>query len=141
MVNPDRIIEEEPQALQYSNQREVEMENMASSDPEIFSSPYENSTSSYPFPARQHAGSTTSSQKPIITTIQRSDTISVPRGSNCVTIRITMPSSFGLRSWRWYEAAIETMAVGVYLYATFVLTSLLFLNADNAIVYATVMAL
>ncbi|KAL8902934.1 MAG: hypothetical protein Q9171_007561, partial [Xanthocarpia ochracea] len=133
MVNPDRIIEEEPQALQYSSQREVEMENMASSDPEIFSSPYENSTSSYPFPARQHAGSTTSSQKPIITTIQRSDTISVPRGSNCVTIRITMPSSLGLRSWRWYEAAIETMAVGVYLYATFVLTSLLFLNADNAI--------
>ncbi|KAL8837050.1 MAG: hypothetical protein Q9176_005919 [Flavoplaca citrina] len=141
MVNPDRIIEEEPQALQYSNQREVEMETMASSDPEIFSSPYENSTSSYPFPARQHAGSTTSSQKPIITTIQRSDTISVPRSTNCVTIRITMPSSFGLRSWRWYEAAIETMAVGVYLYATFVLTSLLFLNADKAIVYATVMAL
>ena len=36
---------------------------------------------------------------------------------------------------------IETIAVGIYLYATFVLTSLLFLNADKAIVYATVMAI
>ena len=66
---------------------------------------------------------------------------SVPQGSNCVTIRIAMPSNFGLRSWRWYEALIETTAVGIYLYATFVLTSLLFLNADKAIIYATVMAI
>ena len=65
----------------------------------------------------------------------------VPRGSNCVTIRVVMPSNFGFRSWRWYEALIETLAVGIYLYATFVLTSLLFLNADKAIVYATVMAI
>ena len=72
--------------------------------------------------------------------IRRSDT-SVPRGSNCVTIRVAMPSNFGFRSWRWYEALIETTAVGIYLYATFVLTSLLFLNADKAIVYATVMAI
>ena len=71
---------------------------------------------------------------------RRRDT-SVPHGSNCVTIRVAMPSNFGFRSWRWYEALIETMAVGIYLYATFVLTSLLFLNADKAIVYATVMAI
>ena len=72
--------------------------------------------------------------------IRRSDT-SVAYGSNCVTIRVVMPSNFGFRSWRWYEALIETTAVGIYLYATFVLTSLLFLNADKAIVYATVMAI
>lgn len=58
-----------------------------------------------------------------------------------MTIRIAMPSSLGWRSWRSYEAVIGTMAVGVYLYATFVLTSLLFLNADKAIDYATVMAI
>ena len=72
--------------------------------------------------------------------MRRRDT-SVPHGSNCVTIRMAMPSNFGLRSWRWYEALIETTAVGIYLYATFVLTSLLFLNADKAIIYATVMAI
>ena len=71
----------------------------------------------------------------------RRSATSVPRGSNCVTIRVAMPSNFGFRSWRWYEALIETTAVGIYLYATFVLTSLLFLNADKAIVYATVMAI
>ena len=66
---------------------------------------------------------------------------SVPQGRTCVTIRIAMPSNFGFRSWRWYEALIETTAVGIYLYATFVLPSLLFLNADKAIVYAIVMAI
>ena len=65
----------------------------------------------------------------------------IPRGSHCVTVRIVMPSNFGFRSWRWYEALIETMSVGIYLYATFVLTSLLYLNADKAIQYATVMAM
>ena len=73
-------------------------------------------------------------------TTRRRDT-SVPEGSNCVTIRVTMPSNFGFRSWRWYETLIETAAVGIYLYATFVLTSLLFLNADKAIEYATVLAI
>ena len=52
-----------------------------------------------------------------------------------------MPSSFGFRSWGWYEAIIEAIAVGIYLYATFVLTSLLFLNADKAMMYATTMAI
>ena len=36
---------------------------------------------------------------------------------------------------------IEAIAVGVYLYAKFLLNTLLFLNADKAIGYATVMAL
>jgi hypothetical protein len=43
--------------------------------------------------------------------------------------------------WGWFEAAIETLAVGVYLYATFVLTSSLFLSGEQAIIYATVMVL
>ncbi len=43
--------------------------------------------------------------------------------------------------WGWFEAAIETLAVGVYLYATFVLTSLLFLSGEQAIIYATIMVL
>lgn len=77
---------------------------------------------------------------PLEPVMRRSDT-SGPSGSNCVTIRVTMPSNFGFCSWRWYEALIETAAVGIYLYATFVLTSLLFLNAEKAIEYATVMAI
>lgn len=73
-------------------------------------------------------------------TLRRSET-SLLQGSNCVTIRIVMPSNFGFRSWRWYETVIETLSVGIYLYATFVLTSLLFLNADRAIEFTTVMAI
>ena len=67
--------------------------------------------------------------------------ISRLRGINSVTGRIAMSSSFGLRIWRWYETIIETVAVGFYLYATFVLTSTLFLNADQAIIFSTIMAI
>ena len=98
-------------------------------------------TSSYTPMGHQLRRESASSRTPMMTSMRRSDTISQLQGSNCVTIRIVMPSNFGWRSWRWYEAAIETTAVGIYLYATFVLTSLLFLNADKAIVYATVMAI
>lgn len=70
--------------------------------------------------------------------VQRSDTIAAYEGAYIRTC-ITMPSNFGLRSWRWYEAIVESLAVGIYLYATFVLTSTIFLNADKAIVYSTVM--
>ncbi|KAF2114993.1 hypothetical protein BDV96DRAFT_576267 [Lophiotrema nucula] len=70
--------------------------------------------------------------------ISRSDTIaSYDRAY--IRVCITMPSQFGWRSWRSYEAAIESLAVGIYLYATFVMTSILFLNADKAIWWATVM--
>lgn len=73
-------------------------------------------------------------------TTSRANTIAT-YGKDCVTVRITMHSNFGFRSWRCYETIIECLAVGIYLYATFVLTSTLFLNADHAIEYATVMAL
>lgn len=70
----------------------------------------------------------------------RSGTIAFYEGAY-VRVCITMPSNFGLRSWRCYEAVIEVLTVGIYLYATFVLTSTLFLNADRAIVYSTVMTM
>ena len=73
-------------------------------------------------------------------TTHRTDTITT-YGQDYVTVRVVMHSNFGLRSWRCFEAIIESLAVGIYLYATFVLTSTLFLNADKAIVYATVMSL
>jgi hypothetical protein len=44
-------------------------------------------------------------------------------------------------SWGWFEAILEALAVGIYLYATFVLTSLLYLSGQQAIVYATPMSL
>jgi hypothetical protein len=43
--------------------------------------------------------------------------------------------------WAWFEATIETLAVGLYLYATFVLTSSLFFSGEQAIIYATIMVL
>lgn len=85
---------------------------------------------------RRHASS---SSAPTI--VRRNSTALLVGRSNCMTIRIVMPSSFGFRSWGCYEAIIEAIAVGIYLYATFVLTSLLFLNADKAIMYATTMAI
>ncbi|KAI4233880.1 MAG: hypothetical protein LQ349_004125, partial [Xanthoria aureola] len=94
----------ERQALRYPNGTESPYPKTTSPSSGI-------STRSYPLVARQDSVSSASS-----------DAVSVPRDGNYVTIRITMPSSFGWRSWRWYEAVIETLAVGVYLYATFVLT-------------------
>jgi len=44
-------------------------------------------------------------------------------------------------SWGWFETMIETMAVGIYLYATFVLSSSMFLSGEQAIIYATIMIL
>lgn len=58
-----------------------------------------------------------------------------------IVIQITMPDDFGLRSWRWYEAFLETIAVGIYLYATFVLTSSLFMSGDMALTYASIVTL
>lgn len=68
----------------------------------------------------------------------RSNTVAFYEG-DYVRVCITMPSIFGFRSWRSYEAIIEALAVGISLYATFVLTSTLFFNAERAIVYSTVM--
>lgn len=44
-------------------------------------------------------------------------------------------------SWAWFDAVIETLAVGVYLYATFMLTSSLFIDGNAGIVYMTTMVL
>jgi hypothetical protein len=62
-------------------------------------------------------------------------------GEYCITVKVIMPSEFGLRSWRTFETFIEVMAVGIYLYATFVLMSLVFFTAQRAIVFATQMAI
>ncbi|KDQ19491.1 hypothetical protein BOTBODRAFT_28066 [Botryobasidium botryosum FD-172 SS1] len=43
--------------------------------------------------------------------------------------------------WGWYEAGIESIAVGIYLYATFVLASTLFLTGEQSIEYTTLMVL
>ncbi len=59
--------------------------------------------------------------------------------ANYVTIQIKMPTSDGFRSWASYDVIIETGAVAIYLYATFVLTSTLFLNAEKAMGYVMVM--
>lgn len=58
-----------------------------------------------------------------------------------IVLAISMPDEMGLRSWRWYEATIETLAVGVYLYATFVLTSTQFLSGNTGLAFVTIMAL
>jgi hypothetical protein len=62
-------------------------------------------------------------------------------GEHCITVQIVMPSNFGVRSWRTLETTIEVLAVGIYLYATFVLMSLSFFTAERAIVFATQMAI
>jgi len=58
-----------------------------------------------------------------------------------IVLTISMPGEMGIRSWRWYEATIETLAVGVYLYATFVLTSTQFLSGNTGLAFVTIMAL
>jgi hypothetical protein len=44
-------------------------------------------------------------------------------------------------AWAWYEAMLEAGAVGIYLYATFVLTSSLFISGSEGITYMVVMVL
>lgn len=52
------------------------------------------------------------------------------------SIEITMRYDW---AWQYYEAAMEALAVGIYLYATFVLTSSLFVSGSTGIIYMTVM--
>lgn len=54
------------------------------------------------------------------------------------TVTITMRRE---AFWQWYEAAIETVAVGVYLYATIVLGSILFLTGQSSIEYVVTLVL
>ncbi|KAI9876281.1 MAG: hypothetical protein M1830_006880 [Pleopsidium flavum] len=42
--------------------------------------------------------------------------------------------------WRWWSTAVQAAAVAIYLYATFVLCSVLFLTGNEAIAYAVTMA-
>ena len=58
-----------------------------------------------------------------------------------IVLAVSMPGEMGIRSWRWYEATIETLAVGVYLYATFVLASTQFLSGNTGLAFVTIMAL
>ena len=53
-------------------------------------------------------------------------------------VRVEFPTE---ASCRWWNTAIQAVAVGIYLYATFVLSSVLFLTGDEAIMYAVVMTL
>lgn len=45
------------------------------------------------------------------------------------------------RAWAWYDTIIESLAVGIYLYATFVLASSLFISGSAGITYMTTMVL
>ena len=72
--------------------------------------------------------------------ISRTETY-ISYGEHCITVQVVMPTNFGIRSWRTLETFIEVMAVGIYLYATFVLMSLIFFTAQRAIVFAIQMAI
>ncbi|KAK0190426.1 hypothetical protein F5146DRAFT_1194158 [Armillaria mellea] len=43
--------------------------------------------------------------------------------------------------WQWYEATLETLAVGIYLYGTIILGSTLFLTGQQSIIYLVVTVL
>ncbi|OXV10961.1 hypothetical protein Egran_01278 [Elaphomyces granulatus] len=72
--------------------------------------------------------------------ISRTETF-VSYGEHCITVKVVMPTNLGFRSWRTLEAFIEVMAVGIYLYATFILMSLVFFTAQRAIVFAIQMSI
>lgn len=55
-----------------------------------------------------------------------------------LTVCVEFPSE---AHWRWWNTAIQAVAVGIYLYATFVLSSVLFLTGNEAILYAVGMTL
>ncbi len=58
--------------------------------------------------------------------------------SDSVMVRVEFPSE---AHWRWWDAAVQAVAVGIYLYATFCLSSMLFLSGNEAILYAVGMTL
>lgn len=91
-----------------------------------------------PSPAPPGASTSSAVKSPASTTAANSQPSS---GEPMIVLAITMPDEMGIRSWRWYEATIETLAVGVYLYATFVLTSTQFLSGNTGLTFVTIMAL
>ncbi|EIM81892.1 uncharacterized protein STEHIDRAFT_124764 [Stereum hirsutum FP-91666 SS1] len=70
-------------------------------------------------------------------TTPQSSPPSTPDASTLV-VRVRM---WHVALWGWYEAAIEVLAVGVYLYATIVLSSVLFLSGQQSMIYTVVMVL
>lgn len=58
--------------------------------------------------------------------------------SDSLIVRLELPSEAHLR---WWNTAVQAVAVGIYLYATFVLSSVLFLTGQEAILYAVGMTL
>ena len=71
---------------------------------------------------------------------QLRDSATTVSGGRLAVWRITI-ITITMRHESWFEATIETLAVGIYLYATFVLTGSLFLSRELAIIDATVMVL
>jgi len=61
-----------------------------------------------------------------------------PNDDDTLIVRVEFRSE---AHWRCWNTAIQAVAVGIYLYATFVLCSVLFLTGYEAITYATGMAL
>ncbi|KAI9750653.1 MAG: hypothetical protein M1815_001688 [Lichina confinis] len=55
-----------------------------------------------------------------------------------LVVRVEFPNE---TSWRWWNTFIQAIAVGVYLYATFVLGSTLFLTGYESILYCVCMVL
>jgi hypothetical protein len=55
-----------------------------------------------------------------------------------LVVRVEFPTE---AHYRWWNTAIQTVAVGIYLYATFVLSSVLFLTGNESILYAVGMTL
>lgn len=91
-----------------------------------------------PSPASPIASTSSAVKSPFSTTAANSQP---SRSEPTIVLAISMPDEMGIRSWRWYEATIETLAVGVYLYATFVLTSTQFLSGNTGLAFVTIMAL
>ena len=89
-------------------------------------------------PAAPVASTSTAVKSPVPTTAANSQ---LSQSEPTIVLAISMPDEMGIRSWRWYEATIETLAVGVYLYATFVLTSTQFLSGNTGLTFVTIMAL
>lgn len=84
-----------------------------------------------------HVTSTASQPPEMTSSVGNPDPEDQPK----IVLTIALPHETGIRSWRWYEAIIETLAVGVYLYATFVFTSCQFLSGSTGLTFVSIMAL
>ena len=85
-------------------------------------------------PLVQHQQLNPSETKPDHTSFLPADDMAPDR----LILRITLRSP---HLHRWWDTAINAIAVGIYLYATFVLSSTLFLTGYEAMLYAVGMTL